>query len=373
MSTQSLTRLSIVCAALLALTACGGSEAAQESPAATVVSTAAPARPESTATQLPVQPAATSTQSAAAVPGEDRAKIPDIQANLDNLDSYRARYTFEFEGKDKDGKDRKAYMDFLQEAIVKTKEQRVRITTTGLDDKDTTESSIDFLTVGGVNYLYGLEDGVAKCASFSSDDPTSNPTTVFRPSDLFGGLEGLRLVERGVVLNGVKTDRYALDQTAVGLGIFEKASGEVWIAQEGGFVVRYAGTGTGKVTMFGGDEQGTAKWDYQLQAINNVDKIELPQECLAEKPADDIPVPASAKEKAQFGGLITFKSTETAAQVAEFYQTEMPKLGWKAGEAGSLGEMRTLTFTKADRSLNIIISPEEGGGVSVMITEKKGE
>ncbi|MGQ9816079.1 MAG: hypothetical protein ACUVR3_13185, partial [Candidatus Roseilinea sp.] len=181
-----------------------------------------------------------------------------------------------------------------------------------------------------------------------------------------------RLVERGVTVNGVRTDRYTFDETSIGFGVFSKASGDMWLAQEGNFVVKYVGTATGKMLMFGGDIDGTATWNYQLEEINTLSSIELPPECVAQKPADDIPVPAGATDKGQFGGMITFKTTDTAEQVAKFYQAEMPAQGWTEGEASEFGDMRTLSFTKDDRSLSIMISLGDDG-TSVIITEKKGE
>lgn len=345
----------------LTLSACGGGEPAPESAASTATPAAA-----LTAAPTATQPAAP----AAAV--EETGSIPDIEAGLESLASYRARYIFSFEGKDADGKEASGSLEFLQEVIAASKDQHVRVSSTGMGNNASDSETFEFFTVGGVSYIYGMDDGVAKCASFSSGESASDPTAMFKPGDVLGGLNKARRVEQGVTVNGVKTDRYTFDETGISSGVFSKASGDVWLAQEGNFVVKYVGTATGKMLMFGGDTDGTATWDYQLEAINTLAAIELPEECLAQKPADDIPVPAGATDKAQFGGMITFKTTNTVDQVIEFYQTQMPAQGWTEGEASEFGGMRTLTFTKDDRSLNIMISSGDDG-VSVIITEKKGE
>ncbi len=368
---QRYTWIVVSIAAAVVMAACGGGESEgtdQSIPAARPQSATSVSRSE------PTRPAATaeSPQPAPAAVVDETSSIPNIEAGLESLASYRARYTFSFEGKDEDGKERKGSLEFLQEVITESNDQHVRLTTAGMGSDASDSGAFEFFTVGGVSYIYGMDDGVAKCTGFSGGDPASAPMAMFKPGDMLGGLEKARLVERGVTVNGVKADHYAADESSIGSGMFSTASGDIWVAQDGNFVVKYTGTATGKLLLFGGDSEGTATWEYQLEAINTLAAIELPEECLAQKPADDIPVPDTATEKGQFGGLITFKTADTPDQVVEFYRAELPKLGWTEGEAGELGDMRTLSFTKEDRTLSIMITPGDDG-VSVIIAEKTGE
>lgn len=120
--------------------------------------------------------------------------------------------------------------------------------------------------------------------------------------------------------------------------------GEAWVAQEGDFIVKYTGEFSGKTPLFDGAD-GKATWEYQLEP-DAVSKIDLPEACSAQKPADDIPVPASAADKAQFGNVITFKVAEAPQKVADFYKAEMPKRSWTQGNASEAGDLFLLTFTK---------------------------
>ncbi|GIV83091.1 MAG: hypothetical protein KatS3mg052_0098 [Candidatus Roseilinea sp.] len=355
--------------------AAGVSRSEPTRPAATVESPrSAPATVVGETSSTPTRPAATveSPRSAPTAVADETSSIPSIETGLESLASYRVRYTFSFEGKDDEGKERKVSLEFIQEAITESKDQYVRVAGVGISNTIPNTSVLEFFNVGGVSYTYAMDDGGAKCVSFSGSDPAPDPTAILKPGDMLGGLNKARLVERGITVNGVKANHYVVDESGIGFGMFGKASGDIWVAQDGNFVVKYTGTATGKIPLFGDNSEGTATWEYQLEAINTLTAIELPQECLAQKPADDIPVPGTATDKNQFGGLITFNTADTPDQVVEFYRAELPKLGWMEGEVAELGDMRILDFTKDDRTLNITITPGKDG-VSVLITEKRGE
>ncbi len=288
----------------------------------------------------------------------------NLDATPTNLKSYRIRFTFSFDGKLANGEALNGTAEFLQEAIAETNEQRVRFSSTRQDaKKGEDKTTVDRFIVGNVNYYFVAEgDGQGQCINISSDAPTTQQLAIFKPSDLIGNPQGLRLTEQGVTVNGIKADRYAVEAPDL--------KGEAWIAQDGDFVVRYTGEFSGKTPLFDGAE-GKATWEYQLEP-DAVSKIELPEACIAQKPADDIPVPASATDKSQFGNVISFKSSESPQKVADFYKAEMPKLGWtESDESGGSGDLFALEFKKGARTVTMIIS-KEGGGSSVLITEKKG-
>ena len=370
--------------ALLA-SACGGSEpqntpqptaipatatapaASQTGPTATPeagqqpAATPAPASGQQPAvTPAPQQPAATPATGS----GQDQTDMRklNLDATPTNLKSYRIRFTFSFDGKLSDGEALKGTAEFLQEAIAETNEQRVRFSSTRQDAKEgEKKTTVDRFTVGGVNYYLVAEgDGQGQCISISSDAPTTQQLAIFKPSDLIGNPQGLRLTEQGVTVNGIRTDRYAVEAPDL--------KGEAWVAQEGDFVVKYTGEFSGKTPLFDGAE-GKATWEYQLEP-DAVSKIELPEACIAQKPADDIPTPAGATDKAQFGNVISFKTSDTPQKVAEFYKTEMPKLGWTPGEASEAGDLSLLTFKKDGRTVNITVN-KEGSGAGVLIVEQR--
>jgi hypothetical protein len=312
-------------------------------------------------TPAPQQPAATPATGS----GQDQTDMRklNLDATPTNLKSYRIRFTFSFDGKLSDGEVLKGTAEFLQEAIDETNEQRVRFSSTRQDAKEgEKKTTVDRFTVGGVNYYLVAEgDGQGQCISISSDAPTTQQLAIFKPSDLIGNPQGLRLTEQGVTVNGIRTDRYAVEAPDL--------KGEAWVAQEGDFVVKYTGEFSGKTPLFDGAD-GKATWEYQLEP-DAVSKIDLPEACSAQKPADDIPVPASATDKSQFGNVISFRSSESPQKVADFYKAEMPKLGWTQRDASEAGDLFLLTFTKDGRTVNITVNKEgTGSGVLILVEQK---
>ena len=352
--------------------ACGGNEP-QNTPQPTAVppTATAPAASQATPTSAPAsvqQPATPAPQQPAATPTTDSGQNQSVMRKLDldatptNLKSYRIRFSFSFDGKLSDGEALEGTAEFLQEAIAEKNEQRVRFSSTRQDAKrGEDKTAVERFIVGGANYYFVAKgDGQGQCISISADAPTTQQVAIFKPSDLIGNPQGLRLTEQDVTVNGIKADRYAVEAPDL--------KGEVWVAQEGDFVVKYTGEFSGKTPLFDGAE-GKATWEYQLEP-DAVSKIELPEACIAQKPADDIPTPAGATDKAQFGNVISFKTSDTPQKVAEFYKTEMPKLGWTPGEASEAGDLSLLTFKKDGRTVNITVN-KEGSGAGVLIVEQR--
>jgi hypothetical protein len=96
-------------------------------------------------------------------------------------------------------------------------------------------------------------------------------------------IQGARLVERGVEVNGIMTDRYEIEDVESLIGEEEMnveeltvRQAEVWVAQDGGYLVKM------DVDATGTDAQGTDgdfTMQYELQDVNNIDEITLPEAC----------------------------------------------------------------------------------------------
>jgi hypothetical protein len=367
----------LLVAALAILAACGGgaSTPSGESGAAP----AAPGAPSGGSNDEPATKAEPTAESkpadstGAAADGETR-DITDISGSLDSLESYRLRFSFSFDGKDDEGKPQQGGMEFVQEIIADSKDQHIRWSTTGDAATGSQQGVFEFFQVGGTTYLFSGEgEGAQKCIGMTSGQDTGTTGAMFQPSDVVGGLEQAKLVGKGETVNGIVADRYSFDQNALSFGTFASAQGEAWIAQDGGFLVKYVGTATGKNSFLTSKSaEGTFTWEYNLTDANKVEAIDLPKDCEGQQPADDIPVPEKVTDKASFGKMITFKSPDAPADVAAFYKQQMPKQGWEAGEASEFGDLQTLNYTKDGRKLSITITKEEQGGSTVMISEAEG-
>jgi hypothetical protein len=265
-------------------------------------------------------------------------------------------------------------MEFVQELIKESKDQHIRFSSSGDAAQGSGKSSsFDLYQLAGTSYMYS-PDGQAeqKCIGVTSDRNSQDTSAPFKPSDVVGGLKDARLVSKGETVNGVTADHYTFDEKAISFGTFASAKGDVWIAQDGGFLVKYVGTATGKDSILSGrSAEGTFTWEYNVEDANQVTAIALPKECAGQKPAMDIPVPENATDKTSFGKMITFKTPDTPADMAAFYKKELAKQGWKAGEANAMGDLQTLAFSKDDRKLSVTITKEDSGGSNVLISEER--
>jgi hypothetical protein len=361
---------------LLFVAACGGSApAAPNDPSATPSggTEVKPAASKPT-TAAEADEAAAPTAEPAAVPEGQTRDIENISGSLDGLKSYRLRFTFTFDGKDDQGKPQKGGMEWLQEAIKDSKDQHIRFSSTGDAQDNSKKGAFEFYQVGGMSYIYSPEaEAAQKCIGMTSDQGSQNSNSLFNPSDIVGGLKQAKLINKGETVNGVVTNHYTFDQHAVTFGAFATAKGDVWLAQDGEFLVKYVGSATGKDGILSGKSaEGTFTWEYNVEDANQLTSIALPKECEGQKPATDIPVPQNATEKASFGKVVTFKSPDAPADIAAFYKKEMPGQGWAAGEANAMGDLQTLQFSKENRKLSVTITKEEQGGSNVMINEEPG-
>lgn len=89
---------------------------------------------------------------------------------------------------------------------------------------------------------------------------------------------------------------------------------------------------------------------------------------------DGLPIPSDytnySSEGSPFLRRLTFTSPSDIETLVQFYQTELPPLGWKqAGEASSTAEATTLTFEGAEGKLTVTIKPS-GDETEVVLANK---
>lgn len=376
--TRKLLASILLAALLLVLAACGGGAPAGSGGTTTGGNTPAASGGNSAAERKP-----TAEPESAAEPEPTAAPEPtaepqvrdfkDISGSLEELDSYSMRFTFSFDGKNDQGKAEKGSMEIIQEVIKASKDQHIRFSATGDAAENTGGGTFEIFQVGGVSYMHSPDGQEGpSCLSASADQSAPTDNQMFKPGDIVGGIEDATLVQKGETVNGIKADHYTFDQGGLSFGSFGSAKGDVWVAQDGGYLLKYVGEATGKAGLFGSaSTEGTFAWEYNIDKINDLEAIDLPQACADQKPATDIPLPENATDKANFNGIITFKSKDAPADVAAFFTKELPGQGWEAGEASELGDLQSLTFTKEGRTLSITITKEDAGGSSTLVSETK--
>ena len=372
----------LVTAALLGLAACGG-KATEEPSAAPVPATEQPkaqpekqeeSKPEPTATERapeptptpePTEPPPTPTPE----PVEEEISLSTLTEGLADLDGYRIDMLMTFEGKDENGEPFDGTFTMVEETSRDPVAQRITISSTGTQAGETgSEGGFEMITVGDTSYMVTVDDaGERNCISFSSDEEDLLDNTVFRP-DTIGGIENAKY--RGTeTVNGIRCKRYDWADRAASLFGFADSKGEVWVAVDGEYVVKYTAEASGEGTFLGDSlEEGKMTIEYNLTEVGGGLAIEIPADC--EGAADDIPVMADAVERASFGPMMTYSSPTAVEDVIAFYKQGMLDNGWQEGEEGMEFEgMAILNYIKDARTAQVMITYDDDAKMtSVMVT-----
>lgn len=181
----------------------------------------------------------------------------------------------------------------------------------------------------------------------------------WEPAGFLTGVTGAVEVG-GEEVNGVAATQYTFDERAFGSLPPSDSTGEMWVATDGAYIVRYLLSTAGTAEYFGEGSEGTLTFDYQLTEINVAPAIEPPADCPED--AVDAPLMPDAADVVRVPGLLIYTTATTPEQVAAFYQQEMPALGWESTADPTVSETETfLRFTRAGEEISVVLSPGAAG------------
>jgi len=160
-------------------------------------------------------------------------------------------------------------------------------------------------------------------------------------------------------VNEVPARHYSFDQRALILMDNTKSEGGVWVAEDGGHVVRYLLSITAGADYFGDGQEGTMTLEYNLFEVNQPQAIPMPEGC---PPAPvSAPLMSGAANVQHLPGLMTYElPAADLEEVLAFYQAELPALGWEVvGEPYITETTGVLGFTQDARQLTVIAAAGE--------------
>ena len=351
---------------ILSLVACGGDQEEDKPPATSA--------PESTAVESAPEPTAeppqassedtsadtsadTSTDEPAADETEESSglNLAALQTNPEALgggplDSYRLRATWRVEPKGE------------EDASVESLEMEVAYTS----DPQAQEISMGDAAGGFATNMIQIGDRMwiqtgEQWIEVSSEETAQFDQMLTSFDAVTAGLSGDAKLVGEEELNGVATRHYTFDESILGLGMgaYESLKGDVWVAIEGDYAVKY---------LFDAeDEESIVHWEWEVYDINAPFTIEPPAE--AEGARDDIPVMPDATERTAFGAMVSYETPSDMATVADFYKAQMPAQGWAFEEGSSTitDQFTMLNFVKEGERSNIMLSPGDSGGTAVVI------
>jgi hypothetical protein len=168
-------------------------------------------------------------------------------------------------------------------------------------------------------------------------------------------------------INGIAATHYRFDQNALPWADPKpKVAGEIWIANTGGYVVKYLlnVSAPSKPDRIGAQVAQT--WDYEVGGTDGSASVALPKGCL--EVLTDVPVMADARSLIRANGMTDFVTASTARQVLDFYSQKLPALGWKSDKELPPGDIPlpfAASFTNGSRQISLHLAEAKPSGVDV--------
>ena len=277
--------------------------------------------------------------------------FPDTKAGLPDLTSYKATLIMSFDGTEA-GQPQQWSKTYVMLAAKEPAARQLTIEKTGnFSDLDT----VFMAESDGTSYE---QRGQNNCIAIVFEKGNSLSERL-EPVGFLNGVIGADEAGKETV-NDVATNHYTFDERAFGQLDIAQSTGEIWVATDGGYVVKYLLTTKGNADYFGEGIEGTITWDYELTGINQPVTITLPDNC----PGGMVNAPLlpDASNILNMPGILTYDTATSLADAAAFYQQEIPNLGWElVGEPSLTDISALLDYIQGDKTLTIIITADETG------------
>ncbi len=371
----------------LALAACGGDE-----PEVTVEEPAAAAEPAAQEEETAVTEEQTSSQPEPAVlptanptdvaEGEAEAEQSTIafnelnMAKLDELTSYRYDMVIEIVGKMADGTESTQTM--LMNLAVSTDPPATSMVMTaeGLADIADT-GTMEFTQIGDTSYIVMAEMGCMVLPAEGEGAMSSEELTEsFAPESIMENLENVTFVGKEEI-NGIDVLHYTYDETAMkaedAVNV-ESAEGHIYIAEEGGYMVRSVIDIVGNSAFVEdmGDEafeSAVTHIEMNLTDVNEAVVIAPPAACEGQElpEAMDWPMLPDAADTVSFAGMASYTSETSAEDAVAFYKEAMPELGYTFDESGSFmaeGSGFLNFVNENEETVTVTISQDPSSGLT---------
>ena len=185
-------------------------------------------------------------------------------------------------------------------------------------------------------------------------DPENSFLAFREPAGLLSGLLGAEKTGNETA-NDVVAFHYTFDERAMAESGRAETDGEVWVAVDGGQVVKYVRTTTSDDVYFGEELEGTITWSYDLTGINQQPEIIIPTGCQV-----DAPSMPDATNLQILPNWMGFETPSSVSDVTAFYQQQLPARGWTLTGDPLFGDGTELTvYEKGDELLNVVVVANE--------------
>jgi hypothetical protein len=127
-------------------------------------------------------------------------------------------------------------------------------------------------------------------------------------------------------INGLAAMHFTFDEHSLPDpdGILKTANGDVWMAEDGGAVLKY----TLSMEIATQEFSGTRTWDYELDQIDQLQAVQLPDAC--QPVLADLPMLPEAADVRTLPGFLSYTAPSSRAVAVSFYYNQLTSLGWQS-------------------------------------------
>ncbi len=308
---------------------------------------------------------------------------PDVQAAIEamgNLPSYRTRTTYEFREQPMTGTLTTGIVDILVEYTqTPVAAQRIVMTDTTAPEDDETRTS-QTVRIGNTTW-YDMGDGNWVEAVEEPGTPFQSAGLIYDAPDLLVSAQQAQKVGSETV-NGILSDRYTFAQDqlpAFASGEMDRATGEFWIARDGGYITRYSLQAAGDDIELseGVRGRGTMALTYDLSEVGQTITITAPSLTDAGPVGfapGTFPLPNDARPVLRSRDFMSYVSEQPLGEVAAFYEDQLSTLGWRSPEGSgySAPELINLVFVQGNNQILITITTDtETGQTQILVSSEQ--
>lgn len=289
--------------------------------------------------------------------GSGPFNLPDARVGLSDLSSYLATLTLSFDGT------RQGQAEIWSETYL------MRFQTDTAVRQLTIERSGDLADLEPVFMAEANEtayerSGAISCTAYQIETGNSLGDRI-EPAGFLNYVIGADEAGSETV-NDIAATHYTFDQHALGQQDLTQSTGEMWVAVDGGYIVKYVVTTKGSADYFGEGIEGTLSYDYELAEVNQPVEFNIPSDC--PPGVIDAPRLEDASNVVSELGLLTYATASSVQDAAAFYQQELSKIGWQAVESSVSDTSALLAFEKDNETMFVSMTAETGS-TSVLITQ----
>lgn len=304
---------------------------------------------------VPGQPASgTDNPPAGQSTGKGSGVLPNPQVGLDGLNSYHQELSVSFDGT-RDGQPYAWSNTYIRDFWKKSAAGFLLVKTS-----ETGQVDSERLT-GSLNQAHYSRTGSGKPCQVTWGALATGADEVLEPASLLPP-SGPATEAGQELVNGIDASHYKLD----GKSNDARMTGEIWLAKDGGYVVRYQLTLQGDDKTFGSGIQGEQKFAYELSRANALGDPMLPDGCPAVM--TDFPVMEGARNLRRLPEALDYTIQAGTDALSQFYQDQLKQQGWTlVSEHKSNPQKPVLIFVNADKKLaaNILLDGTDGSKVWV--------